>query len=91
MLECVNKFCFLGDVISVGSGVLDDSLSRVTGGWKKVCEILPVLIYRRWTLHQKGKIYVACVESVMMFDIEIWTLKKKDLHKFASPKTSLFK
>ena len=42
-LEEVNKFCYLGDVISAGGGIEESIVSIIRCGWKKFRELLPVL------------------------------------------------
>ena len=38
-LEIVNKFCYLGDMISVGGGFKKSIVPRIRYGWKKFREL----------------------------------------------------
>src|SRR5437870_3971404 len=45
-LECVTKFCYLGDMIVAGGGAGDASRTRVRCAWGKFNELKPVLAER---------------------------------------------
>ena len=78
-LECVNKFCYLGDMISAGGGAESGSIARVRSGWGKFRELLPLLTMRGLPLHLKGKVYASCVRSVMTHASETWPVKVEDI------------
>ena len=40
-LECVDKLCYLGDMISAGGGVEAAVIARIRSGWRKFKESLP--------------------------------------------------
>src|SRR3989454_3745714 len=63
-LECDTKFCYLGDMIGSGGGAGDASRTRVRCAWGKFNELKPVLAEMGTSL--KGKIYKACVQSVLV-------------------------
>ena len=63
-LECVDKFCYLGDIIGSGGGAEDASSMRVKCAWGKFREFSPILTARRASLKLKGKVYRTCVQSV---------------------------
>ena len=65
-LECVEKFCYLGDTLGVGGGVEEASRARVRSAWAKFRELAPILTARGASLLVKGKVYRACVQSVMI-------------------------
>jgi len=58
-LECVEKFCYLGDVIGDGGGAEDASRARVRCAWSKFRELDPILTKRGASLKVKGKIMCA--------------------------------
>lgn len=66
-LECVDKFCYLGDVIGAGGGAEASSVARIRAGWNKFRELVPLLAPRGMSLHLKGKLYAACVWSVLVY------------------------
>jgi len=77
-LECVDEFCYLGDMIGAGGGAGDASRVRVRCAWKKFTELSPILTTRGASLKLKGKIYRACVRSVMIYGSETWPMKVED-------------
>ena len=42
-LECVSKFCYLGDMIGSGGGAEEASRARVRCAWGKFRELAPIL------------------------------------------------
>ena len=78
-LECVDEFCYLGDMISAGGGAEASSVARIRSGWKKYRELLPLLTSRGPSLHFKGKLYVACV---MLYGSETWAIKREDEQRY---------
>jgi hypothetical protein len=77
-LECVAKFCYLGDMLGCGGGAIDAVRTRVKCAWGKFRELAPILTLRGMSLRMKGKIYRACVQSVMVYGSETWALKVTD-------------
>jgi hypothetical protein len=51
---------------------------RVKCAWGKFRELSPILTVRGMSLKMKGKIYGACVQSVMVYGSETWALKVSD-------------
>ena len=80
-LECVGKFCYLGDVIGAGGGAEDASRARVRSAWAKFRELAPILTSRGASLKIKGKIYRACVQTVMVYGSETWPMKAEDMKR----------
>ena len=60
-LECVDKFCYLGDMIGSGGAAEDASSMRVKCAWGKFRELSSILTARRALLKLKGKVYRICV------------------------------
>ena len=42
-LECVEKFCYLGDMIGAGGGAGEAARARVRCAWAKFKELAPIL------------------------------------------------
>src|SRR5665811_2190354 len=45
-IECVDKFCYLGDMIGAGGGAEDAARARVRCAWGKFRELAPILTSR---------------------------------------------
>jgi hypothetical protein len=78
-LECVENFCYLGDMIGAGGGAEEASRARVRCAWAKFRELAPVLTSRGASLKVKGKVYKACVQRVLVYGSEMWPVKMKDM------------
>ena len=79
-LECVSKFCYLGDTLGAGGGVEEAARARVRCAWAKFKELSPILTAWGASYHIKGKIYRACVQSVLTYATETWAMKAENLH-----------
>jgi hypothetical protein len=80
-LECVGKFCYLGDVVGAGGGAEDASRARVRSAWAKFRELAPILTSRGASLKIKGKVYKACVQRVLVYGSETWPMKTEDMNR----------
>ena len=69
-LECVNMFCYLGDMLGAAGGCGEASRTRVRGAWGQFKEFAPLLIRRGIPLRQTGRVYRTCVRNVMVYAIE---------------------
>ena len=78
-MECVPKFCYLGDTLGAGGGVEEAARARVRCAWAKFKELSPILTARGASYRIKGKIYKACVQSVLTYGTETWVMKKANL------------
>jgi hypothetical protein len=61
-----------------GGGAEEASRTRVKCGWKKFRELSPILTARGASLKLKGKIYSACVRSVIIYGSETWPMRVED-------------
>jgi len=80
-LECVEKFCYLGDVIGDGGGAEDASRARVRCAWSKFRELDPILTKRGASLKVKGKIYRSCVQTVLVYGSETWAARAEEVQR----------
>jgi hypothetical protein len=78
-VECVPKFCYLGDTLGSGGGVVEAARARVRCAWAKFKELSPILTVRGASYRIKGRIYSACVQSVLIYGTETWAMKADDL------------
>ena len=69
-LACVDKFCYLGDMIGIGGGAEEASWARVRCVWVKFRELAPVLTSLGASMKVKGKVYRACVLRVLVYGRE---------------------
>ena len=70
-------------MLSANGGAEAASIARVRSGWKKFRELLPVLTNRGFSHKVKGKLYAACVRSVMLYGSETWPMKDEDLRRIS--------
>ena len=63
-VECVKKFCYLGDMMGSGGGAKEASRARVRCVWAKFRELSPLLTARDASLKVKGKLYSLYVQCV---------------------------
>jgi len=57
-LECVDKFCYLGDLIGAGGGAEETLRARIRCALVKYRELVPVLTSRGASLQVKGKVRI---------------------------------
>ena len=79
--ECVDKFCYLGDMLSAGGGAEEAAKTRVRSAWGKFNELAPILTKRGASMKLKGRIYDACVQRVLVYGSETWGMKAEDRAK----------
>ena len=71
VLEEVEKFCYLGDMISCFGGASEAVSARIGSAWKKFRELSGVLVGKRGlSLMQRMKIYQCCVRLVLLYCCE---------------------
>jgi hypothetical protein len=68
-------------MIGSGGSAEDASSMRVKCAWGKFRELLPILTARRASLNLKGKVYLTCVQSVMVYGSEMWAMKAEDMQR----------
>ena len=78
-LECVPKFCYLGETLGAGGGMEEAARARVRCAWFKFKELSPILTARGASYLIKGKICKACVQSVLTYGTETWAMKIANL------------
>ena len=78
-LECVPKFCYLGDTLGAGGGADEAARARVRCAWAKFKELSPILTARGTSYYIRGKIFRACVQSVLTYGTETWAMKAENL------------
>ena len=79
--EVVDKFCYLGDMLSQEGGCEHAILKRIQTGWLKFRELSGLLIGKGTSLRSKGIIYTTCIRPVMLYGSETWPTKIEDIRK----------
>ena len=77
VIEEVETFMYLGDVVDREGGVERAVRGRVAAAWSKWREIAGLLCNRRIPLRRRSSIYEACVRSVMLYGSETWPLTQR--------------
>ena len=80
-LEVVENFCYLGDMLGSEGGAERSVITRVGIAWRKFRELLSLLTSRVLSLQVRGRLYEACVRSVMLYGSETWAVKEEDLDR----------
>ena len=71
----MEKFCFLGDMISWYGGASEAVSAIIGSAWKKFRELSGVLVGKQsLSLKQRGKMYQCCVRPVLLYCCETWNL-----------------
>ena len=74
---CLDKFCYLGDMLSV-EGDADAAVeARIRVGWNKFRQLVPLLTNKDISLIRRGKLYSSCVRSSMLHGSETWPVRKE--------------
>ena len=68
-------------MIGSGRGSEEAARARVRCAWAKFKELSPILTARGASLEVKGKIYRACVQSVLIYGSETWPMKVDDMQR----------
>ena len=81
MLDCVENFCYLGDVIGVRGGAEDACRNRIRNAWMSFNKLGPILTTRGVSLRLKGKFYRMCVQRVMVYGSETWPMRVEEVRR----------
>jgi len=74
----VDKFCYLGDMLSV-EGDADAAVeTRIRTGWNKFRLLVPLLTNKDISLTGRGRLYISCVRSSMLHGSETWPVRKEN-------------
>src|SRR6266496_2955634 len=74
----VDRFCYLGDMIGAGGEVEEAIRARVRCAWAKFRELSPILMTKGASFKVIGKVYRACVQSVLIYGSETWAVRVED-------------
>ena len=79
--EIVDKFCYLGDMLSQECGCEHAILKRIQTSWLKFRELSGLLIGKGMSLKSKGIIYTTHIRPAMLYGSETWPTKIEDIRK----------
>ena len=65
-LELVDKFCYLGDMLSVDGDADAAAETRIRIGWNKYRQLLSLHTNKDISLIVRGRLYSRCVQSCML-------------------------
>jgi len=88
-LEVVDKFCYLGDMLSVDGDDHADVEARIRIGWNKLRQLVPLLTNRDISLIRRGRLYSSCVRSNMLHGSETWPVRKENEVALQRPKMKI--
>ena len=75
-LELVDKFCYLGDMLSVDGDADAAVEARIRIAWNKFRQLVPLLTNKDVSLIMRGRLYRSCVRSSMLHGSETWPVRK---------------
>ena len=78
-LELVDKFCYLGDMLSVDGDADAAVEARIRIGWNKFRQLVPLLTNKDVSLIMRGRLYSSCVRSSMLHGSETWPVRKENV------------
>ena len=74
----MDKFCYLGDMLSV-DGDADATLeARIRNSWNKFRQLVPLITNKDVSLIMRGRLYSSCVRSCMLHGSETRPAKKEN-------------
>jgi len=78
-LESVDKFCYLGDMLSVVGDADAAVETRIRIGWNKFRQLVPLLTNKYVSLIMRGRLYSSCVRSSMLHGSGTWPVRKENV------------
>jgi len=77
-LMLVDKFCYLGDMLSVDGDADAAVETRIRIRWNKFRQLVPLLTNKDISLTVRGRLYSSCVRCSMLHGSETWPVRKED-------------
>jgi len=78
----VDKFCYIGDMLSVDGDADAAMEARIRIGWNKFRKLVPLLTNMDISLIRRGRLYSSCVRSSMLHGSETWPVMKENAVAF---------
>ncbi|TNN20912.1 hypothetical protein EWB00_002046, partial [Schistosoma japonicum] len=80
-IECVNRFTYLGSLISPNGLVSDEISARIHKARSAFANLRHLWRRRDIRLMTKGRVYCAAVRSVLLYGCETWPLRIEDIRR----------
>jgi len=74
----MEKFCYVGDMLSVDGDADGAVENRIRIGWNKFRQLVPLLTNKDLSLKVRGRLYSSCVRSSMLHKSETWPVRKEN-------------
>ena len=78
-MKLVDKFCYLGHMLSVDGDADAAVEARIRIGWNKFRQLVPLLTNKDVSLIMRGRLYSSCVRSSMSHGSETWPVRKENV------------
>jgi len=75
-LELVEKFCYLGDMLSVDGDADAAVETRIRFGWNKFRQLVPLLTNKDISLIVRGRLFSSCMRSNILHGSKTWPIRK---------------
>jgi len=82
-LELMDKYCYLGDMLSVDGDADAAVEARIRIGWNKFRRLVPLLTNKDVSLIMRGRLYSSCVQSSMLHGSETLACKERTWWHFS--------
>ena len=73
----MDKFCYLGDMLSVDGDADAAVEARIRIGWNKFRQLVTLLTNKDVSLIMRGNLYSSYVRSSMLHGSETWPVRKE--------------
>jgi len=77
-LELVDKFCYLGDMLSVDGDANAAVETRIQSKWSQILPFGSIAYNMDISLIMRGRLYISCVQSSMLHRSETWPVMKEN-------------
>jgi len=78
-LELMDKFCYLGDMMSVDGDADEAVEARIRIGWNKFRQLVQLLTNKDLSLIMRGRLYSSCMRSSTLHGSETWPVRKENV------------
>ena len=76
--EVVDKFCYIGDMLTVDGDADAAVEASIRIGWNKFRQLVPLLTNRDISFIRRWRLYSSCVRSSMLHGSETWPVRKEN-------------